>query len=382
VTAATPTHEVVTDPGIDGLVAAATRLCNARPHDTQIAVFVAEGDAPDLSALVVALETALEGRPFFGGLFPQVIDGATTHLRGGLVVALPAHGRPVVMTGREVPELLSPTGPALAFVLVDGLARNITGYLEGLYDRLGNAVSYWGGGAGTSDLQSKPCVFCNDGVFADAAVVALAPVAADLGVRHGWTQFVGPFVATRTRGNEILELNWESAFEVYGRALAEDVGGVMTPTAFSDVAAGYPFGIQKHGEEPVVRDPIAVGSAGSLICVGDVPENAALMVLRGTAERLIEAAAAAATDACRTACKARLSLVADCVSRSAFLGDRFGEELSAMQTASAAQSETLWQVGVLTLGEISSYGHAYLELFNKTAVVASVPVEGPTPGQQ
>ena len=374
--ATTPVHELVVEPGIDALVDAAVRLCEHRTADTQLAVFVAEQDAPDLDALVVALRSALHGRSFFGGLFPAVIDGATTCTRGALLLALPSLGAPLVMTGGAPSSLQPPNDEAvLALVLVDGLCRNLTGFLEALYDQLGNTVAYWGGGAGTSDLQSKPCVFCNDGVFANAAIVALAPVAAKLGVRHGWTELVGPLVATQTRGNEILELNWESALEVYRAALARVDGRPIVPETFSEISASYPFGIQKHGAEFVVRDPIATGPNGSLICVGEVPENAVLAVLRGEPEALIEAAAAAATEACTLPCPARLILVADCVSRAAFLGDRFDEELAAMHTAASALSGELWQVGVLTLGEISSQGHAYLELFNKTAVVASVQIE-------
>jgi hypothetical protein len=48
--------------------------------DNMVCVMVAEGGAPDLSALVEAL--AATGTSFFGGLFPSLIDGATSETPG------------------------------------------------------------------------------------------------------------------------------------------------------------------------------------------------------------------------------------------------------------------------------------------------------------
>jgi hypothetical protein len=53
----------------------------------------------------------------------------------------------------------------------------------------------------------------------------------------------------------------------------------------------------------------------------------------------------------------------DCISRALFLEDRLGEELAA-----AAGGGDLF--GAMTLGEIANSSRAYLEFYNKTAVVA------------
>ncbi|MCB9593274.1 MAG: FIST C-terminal domain-containing protein [Sandaracinaceae bacterium] len=369
-------HERVPDPTVDGFVRAATRLVARLGAGGQLLVLVAEDDAPDLTALVAAL-AAQATVPFFGGVFPAVIEGTRQHARGGLVVWLPASGAPRVVSGLDrdtiqIPAMAGRQGGATALVLVDGLARSLASFLEALYDRLGNTVAYWGGGAGSLRSGPRPCVFTEAGVFQDAAIVALVPAAASLGVRHGWTKLVGPLVATRTSGNEIQELNWERALDVYRAAVAADCGREITEEGFFEVAKGYPFGLQKQGAEDVVRDPIAVGPAGSLRCVGDVPENAVLSILKGVPEQLVAAAGAAAAAARAVGAPSRLSLVADCVSRAIFLEDRFAEELEAMD---AARGDGASQIGMLTLGEISSQGNGYLELFNKTAVVASVPTD-------
>jgi hypothetical protein len=66
----------------------------------------------------------------------------------------------------------------------------------------------------------------------------------------------------------------------------------------------------------------------------------------------------------------RHCLVADCVSRGLFLGERLGDELGAIVDGLGSGAPR--PVGMLTLGEISSQGEGYLEFFNKTSVVAVV----------
>jgi hypothetical protein len=134
------------------------------------------------------------------------------------------------------------------------------------------------------------------------------------------------------------------------------------------VAKGFPFGIRKLDSEVVVRDPLFLTPAGELVCVGEVPEGAFVHVLRGDAARLIDAARSArdlAQQSFPAAHAPRFRFVIDCISRSLFLGDRFGEELAAID-------DGLPMVGALTLGEIANSGRDFLEFYNKTAVVGLI----------
>ena len=179
-------------------------------------------------------------------------------------------------------------------------------------------------------------------------------------------------VATRTEKNIILELNWENAFDVYRETVEADSGKKLTAENFFDIAKGYPFGIMKEGEEHIVRDPIAVNEKGELICVGEVPENAALSIMKGNRDSLIRAAAQAADDCVGDEKRGlRLSLIADCISRVIFLEDDFPRELEAVNNRIQSVDEKQTPLGMLTLGEISSYGEGFLEFFNKTIVVGT-----------
>jgi len=355
--------------------------------DDMVGVMLAESGAPDLEALVGALRATKLS--FFGGVFPALIDGPHRRNTGALLFALPKLSEPLLVreldTGRfTVPDVLPfvqwHTGSKpTALILVDGLSPNISHFLRAVYHQLGNRVSYWGGGAGSLSLRPRPCVFTREGVHQGAAILALSSLPSRLGVRHGWRELKGPFVATRSDRNVIIQLNWRNAFDVYRSTVEADAGVTITPANFFRVASGYPFGIRKEGQEVLVRDPVAVDELGRLICVGDVPENAALSILKGEPRLLIAAAGQAGRDAMLDGASdgsqtrpIRHCLLADCASRGLFLEDRFEEELAQISEGLGSGAGGCKPVGMLTLGEISSHGEGYLEFFNKTSVVAVV----------
>jgi hypothetical protein len=362
-------------------VASAVRRLEPRP-DEMVAVLVAEREAPDLEALVAHL--ADTGCCFFGGLFPHIVDGPQIHDRGVLAFTLPRLGEPMLCRhldtdGFEIPDCVGALraraegSKPTALVLVDGLTANVSRFLAAVFHQIGSTVSYWGGGAGINAHVRRPCVFTRRGVFQDAAVVALAAGTSRLGVGHGWREIRGPFVATRSKRNVIAQLNWENALEVYRGVVERDAPVKITPENFYEVAGAYPFALRKYDQEVVVRCAVAIGEGGTLVCVGEVPENAVLSILKGEPALLVEAAGRAAREACpEDTSQVTHCLVADCVSRRTLLGSRFPEEIAAVAAGLGALGQACSPLGMLTLGEIASHGEGYLDYFNKTCVVASL----------
>lgn len=340
-------------------------------------VLLAERDAPDLDALRRAL--AATGVSFCGALVPALLRGAACTQRGALLRRLPALARPLLLRdlGAPLPETLrlprdSTRQPPTALILLDGLSPHIGPFLHRLYDRLGNRVTYFGGGAGSLTLRQRPCVFGPEGVFQDAALVALIDAASDLGACHGWKRAAGPFVATRARGTTIDELNWSPAGQTYRDAVESIAGaGVWEQRAFNEVVAAYPLGIVRRGQEDLVRDVVDVTLEDSVVCVGAVPENAILYVLHGEASDLVGAA--------RRSVRATYSegtqsvyggLIADCASRLVYLQhEGYAREIAALH-ASFAEANVGPLEGLLTLGEIASRGDGLVELHNKTVVTS------------
>lgn len=338
-------------------------------------IMIGEKNHPDIPELIINLNKG--NIKFFGGIFPGIIHGTNKYESGCIISSVPVSGKPHLITGLdkedfELPDLSSPKEISgdeslTAIVLVDGLTSNISLFLSKLLNAFESTVNYFGGGAGSLSLKQSPCLFTSEGFVQDAAIVAIVPLKSKLGVQHGWEKIMGPVVATKTEKNIVIELNWENAFEVYKKTVEHDSGLKFTDSNFFDISKCYPFGIYKEGQEDIVRDPIAVNDKGELICVGEVPENTVLNILRGKNENLIKAAGKAASDcALSDAETVKHAFVVDCISRVLFLEDSFTDELTAVQNELPSNQTP---VGMLTLGEISSYGTGLLEFFNKTTVI-------------
>jgi hypothetical protein len=345
--------------------------------DEVLLIFIGEEDKSiDLPKLISDLNQ--EDVTFFGGLFPSIIYGRKMSKTGAVITKLPLAEKPLMIKGLDKKTIdLSAIAhlaqysrrKCTAMVLVDGLTVNINGFLAGLYNKLADVVSYIGGGAGSLSLEQKPCLFNNEGLYQDAAIVTLLRTECKLGVRHGWNKLAGPVVATKTDGNTIYELNWRNAFEVYKKIVEADSGDIFKENNFFTIAKGYPFGMIKDYAESIVRDPLSVGPNGELFCVGAVPENSVLDILKGKPSSLIKAAGQAAAESNdANGNQIECQLIFDCISRALFLENCFDEELAVINDCLAKEGYNGFPLGALTLGEISSYGDGYLEFFNKTIV--------------
>ena len=318
---------------------------------------------------------------FFGGIFPGIISGTENYKQGCILKKLPVHSAPILIKDLgegtiTIPEILEEgyqESNTCLLTFIDGLSGNISRYLQQLYHSYGNRIKIMGGGAGSLSLVQQPCVFSNEGIFQNAAVLCPIKMEISLGVKHGWEKLHGPVVATRTKANVIHELNWKNALEVYKDTVEHDSWKKINTENFFEIAKGYPFGIARENGEDIVRDPIKITEKGALVCVGDVPENTVLYILKGKNESLIQSAQSAITSSIKNVTsKIQHTLIVDCISRTLFLEDEFHKELEAINNAIHKANEGSTPQGVLSLGEISSNGEGFLEFYNKTLVVGTL----------
>jgi len=328
----------------------------------------------DNEFLAEALDPILHklDKPVFGGVFPRIIFGREHFARGSIVVGLPVRPDVRLIHDLSDPELdldQAAAGHAdlrnaegTLLIFVDGFARRIGDLIGTLFDHLGLGMNQIGGGAGSLTLRQKPCVISNAGLQQDVALLAHLGIASSIGTGHGWSVISDSIKVTAAQQNTIHELNYQPAMEVYREKVRSHGGIEPGPDNFFAVAKAYPFGIHKLGSEVVVRDPVSVGTDGSLTCVGEVAAGSFVQILHGEPQALIAAAAEAAERAGAGGRKGELRLFIDCISRVLFLGERFNEELAVVQG-----EEPL--VGVLAIGEICNDGRDYPEFLNKTAVL-------------
>ncbi|MEM6299570.1 MAG: FIST C-terminal domain-containing protein [Bacteroidota bacterium] len=156
------------------------------------------------------------------------------------------------------------------------------------------------------------------------------------------------------------------AFEVYKEVVEKHGGQQFSDDNFFDIAKAYPFGISKVDAERVVRDPLMV-QENSLVCVGEVPQGAYVDILNGNQDTLIGAARKAKEfSESNMEDPTKMRFFIDCISRVLFLEENFSEELKAVS------SPDIQTIGACTLGEIANNQDAYLEFYNKTAVVINL----------
>ncbi len=208
-------------------------------------------------------------------------------------------------------------------------------------------------------------IFTNLGLKSDCALLGFSKLKSSIGVKHGWEKISEELQVTSSKDNEIYEINYRDAFDVYKETVEEFSKMKFTNDNFFDIAKGYPLGIGKISGELVVRDPIT-SNGKSLLCVGAVPQNSFVYILQGEAKKLIEAASQASKNAEFKG--EHFTLFIDCISRVLFLENEFSKEIDSIE-------KTGYQlIGALTLGEIANNKDHYLEFYNKTSVVANIEI--------
>ncbi len=320
--------------------------------------------------------------PIFGGVFPELIHGRKKLTRGTIVAGLSTHPNVQIVSHLSDPsidydKIISRKFPESSknqtmFVLVDGFSQRISALIDSLFNFFGLEVNYIGGGTGSLSFKQKPCLFTNDGLVQDSAILAMVDKASGIGVSHGWYSVCGPFKVTEVDRNVILTLDWQPAFSIYRRVIEKVARRKFTDTNFFELAKCYPFGIKRLGGEMIVRDPIMVKENGSLVCVGEVPTDSYVDILTGDVSSLVNAARKALTlslQAYHGSATQKVIFFIDCISRVLFLDKEFEKEIQAVY------QEDIPLIGALTLGEIANSGKDYLEFYNKTAVVGCMEAQ-------
>jgi hypothetical protein len=173
--------------------------------------------------------------------------------------------------------------------------------------------------------------------------------------------------ATASEGNRIATIDWRPAFEVYQEVIKAEYGIDLTAENFYQYAVHFPFGILRANGEVIVRIPVAMADDGSLFCVGEVPENSALVLLKspeaggnGCLERLAKNLDFASAES-----SSRCLLTFYCAGRRMHLGVEAEAELAAL----GVQARLKQLVGALSLGEIGSTQRGGYPVFHNATLV-------------
>lgn len=324
--------------------------------------------------------------PCWGAIFPALVNGDEFVSEGAWLLhfdRMPPHfllpainadgGSAVSRLVRAVREGLLDC-PAKAakptlFLIFDAMVPNVASILEGIYLELSNRVEYAGVNAGSETFQPMPCLFDEARVIGDGVLGLLLPGGMAPVLAHGFAQPDQAMCATSTDGNRIAMIDWRPAFDVYQELIGTQYGVDLTRDNFYECAVHFPFGILRAGGDVVVRIPVALADDGSLYCVGEIPENSMLVLLRapgagenGCITRLAETL--------RTAHGLRKGggmLAFYCAGRRVHLGGGAELELAELRRSAGAGE----MAGALSLGEIGSTVRRGYPMFHNAALVCS-----------
>jgi hypothetical protein len=312
--------------------------------------------------------------PVMGGSFPGIIYDKNKYSKGSVFIGTDIQLQTSVIPNlsksennidervKLISKTMKPGNTQLIFV--DGLTNGIEQLIESLFKANHFDSYYIGGGAGTVNMTKKPCIFTNEGLLADAAVVGSLSSSIGIGVKHGLTSIAGPFKVTSSEKNIIKTIEYFPAFDFYKSALETFKNIRVYRANFLEIANDYPFGLEKPTTEKIVRDLIAVNENKDLICVGEIPQGSFINILHGNPQKLIEASKEALSiGKCQSSGTSHcFTFLIESFSRTLLLNEYSNSELDAIQ-----DPDTLL-IGVLSIGEIANSGLDYIEFYNKATV--------------
>ena len=333
----------------------------------------------ELQALLRSQEVGV-----FGALFPQIIFNHNNYDVGFILASFQQDIAWQLVANLSSPEedYDDPVSEAAQsweedenestiLVFADGMSSRIAALIESLFFNFGLERNFVGGGAGSLSFEKKPCILCPDGFLQDVALLLRLPMLSGIGVAHGWQPVSESLKVTQSDQNVILQLDYEDAFSQYKAVVDYHSGQNINAQNFFDIAKSFPFGIEKLDSEMIVRDPLMPTEDGKgLVCVGEVPEECFVKILKGTPDDLLQAAATVRERAWadwhqKHEGHPQAGLFIDCISRVLFLEEKMAQEITQV-------SGSLPLFGALTLGEIANNGQDYLEFYNKTAVLCVI----------
>jgi hypothetical protein len=263
------------------------------------------------------------------------------------------------------------------FVLSDGLGVNGSALVSGLVEGTEGRVVVSGGLAGDGSRFERTWVLV-DGKPVDRHVTAVGFSGASLRVGHGsrggWDIFGPERMVTRSEGNVLFELDGTPALELYRKYLGERAAGLPATALLFPLAVRVP----ESEESQLVRTVLAIDEdSQSMTFAGDVPEGSMAQLMCANFDRIVDAAAAAATQAGIPSDGTTLAVAVSCVGRRLLLGQRTEEELEATLSGLPEGSQL---VGFYSYGELSPSASGSCDLHNQTMTITTFGESPPAGG--
>lgn len=321
--------------------------------------------------------------PIFGGIYPKLIFKKKLMQQGCIIIGFKAVAEVSLIKGlssltseAQIENAIEETqlnqnqfaNNDSFLMFYDSLINNIDPFIDGLFDILDHHINIIGGGAGNLEFKQNACVFTNQGLLVDVIQLVNIKNKITAGATHGWEILKGPFLVSEADKQTIKSLNYSPAFNTYKEAIESLSNHTFNGDNFFDIAKHFPLGIEDITNQLVVRDPILTHD-GCIQCVGSIPVNSMVYLLKGSIDCLVDSAKQAAILATTQTDDSEFTatMIFDCISRVLYMEDHFSRELDLI--ADQCNEQALF--GVLCLGEIANNQSGAIKLLNKSTVIGS-----------
>lgn len=320
--------------------------------------------------------------PIFGGVYPKLIYKNQVMQKGSIIIGFQQATEvslitqlSTLVTDEQLEQAIEETllnqsqltNNDSFLMFYDALINNIEPFINCLFECLEHQISIIGGGAGNLEFKQKSCIFTNQGLLSDVIQLVSLKSKIITGATHGWQILQGPFLVSEAEKQTVKSLNYSPAFNIYKEAIESVSNHTFNDDNFFDIAKHFPLGIEDINNQLVVRDPILTHD-GYIQCVGSIPVNSMVYLLKGSIDTLIASAKQAAIAATnKVDDDFSATMVFDCISRVLYMEGDFNQELDLI----AEQCSDQIFFGVLSLGEIANNQSGAIKLLNKSTVIGS-----------
>jgi hypothetical protein len=308
----------------------------------------------------------------------QVFDGSVvvtavhlTKTQVKFAVANAANFTNSHLLGKNVAGQLPTGGLKYALVISDGGRVNGSELVNAINETLGAGVVVTGGMAGDGARFEKTLVGLNENVVEGTVVIVGfygEHLKVGYGLNGGWDVFGPERVITKSDKNVLYEIDHQNALELYKKYLGKYA------SELPGAALLFPLALRLNADEStVVRTILTIDEAKqTMTFAGNVPEGAAVRLMKANFDKLIFSAGEAAGQAngLMSEIKPELVLLISCVGRKLVLGKRITEEVEA---ASDIFSNSPAIAGFYSYGEFSPVHTSYTcELHNQTMTITTL----------
>lgn len=270
----------------------------------------------------------------------------------------------ITQTLEAHPALAHSDAKPTLFMIFDSMTPTIGSVLTGIYEKFRRSIRYAGVNAGSETFSPMPCLFDHARVVSNGLLGIILPPTLNTYLCHGYPTPKKTMTATSTSGNAIDTIDGRPAMAVYREVIREEYGIEVTHENFYDYAVHYPFGVIS-ALEILVRIPVGFNEDGSIFCVGEIPPNSRLHLLKAPQLKESECVSTLSKTIRENKKPLDSALLFYCAGRRMHFGNESEDEILQFKTHAGIGQ----LAGALSLGEITSDNVVNFPEFHNAALI-------------